>query len=139
MNHHAVIFALLSAAMFGVSTPAAKALLGSIDPAILAGLLYTGAGIGIAVLRRVAKPLLAPKSAIETPLSRGDLPWLAGAIVAGGIIGPVLLMIGLSRTDAAATSLLLTLEGVATALLAWFVFHESFDRRIAVGMACLVA
>ena len=91
------------------------------------------------MLRRVAKPLLAPKTAIETPLSLGELPWLAGAIVAGGIIGPVLLMIGLSRTDAAATSLLLTLEGVATALLAWFVFHESFDRRIAVGMACLVA
>ena len=139
MNHHAAVLALLSAALFGVSTPAAKALLGSIDPAVLAGLLYSGAGIGIAVLRRVAKPLAFPKAAIETPLGRGDLPWLAGAIVAGGIIGPVLLMIGLSRTDAAAASLLLSLEGVATALLAWFVFHESFDRRIAIGMACLVA
>ena len=59
--------------------------------------------------------------------------------MAGGIIGPILLMLGLARTDAAAASLLLTLEGVATALLAWFVFHENFDRRIAIGMACLIA
>jgi len=64
---------------------------------------------------------------------------LAGAIVAGGIVGPLLLMMGLARTEAAAASLLLALEGVATALLAWFAFHENFDRRIALGMACLVA
>lgn len=139
MNHHAVILALLSAALFGVSTPAAKALLGSIDPMILAGLLYCGAGIGVAILRRVARPLLVSAQAKETPLARSDVPWLAGAIVAGGVIGPILLMFGLSRTEASTASLLLTLEGVATALLAWFVFHENFDRRIAIGMACLVA
>lgn len=138
MNRHAVVLALISAALFGVSTPAAKALLGSIDPTVLAGLLYCGAGLGVAVLRRMARPMIADKAAIETPLSSADMPWLAGAIVAGGIVGPILLMTGLSRTDAAAASLLLTLEGVATALLAWFVFHESFDRRIALGMACLV-
>jgi drug/metabolite transporter (DMT)-like permease len=139
MNRHGVVFALLSAALFGVSTPAAKSLLGVIDPSVLAGLLYCGAGIGVAILRRIAKPLLAPKAAIEAPLGRADMPWLAGAIVAGGIVGPLLLMAGLSRTDAAAASLLLTLEGVATAVLAWFVFHENFDRRIALGMASLVA
>jgi drug/metabolite transporter (DMT)-like permease len=139
MNRHAVILALLSAALFGVSTPAAKALLGAIDPSVLAGLLYCGAGVGVAILRRIAKPLLVPSAAVEAPLGRTDMPWLAGAIVAGGIIGPLLLMAGLSRTDAAAASLLLTLEGVATAVLAWFVFHENFDRRVALGMACLVA
>jgi drug/metabolite transporter (DMT)-like permease len=139
MNHHAILLALLSAALFGVSTPAAKALLGSIDPMVLAGLLYCGAGIGVAILRRVARPLFASADTNETPLGRTDVPWLAGAIVAGGIIGPVLLMFGLSRTEASTASLLLTLEGVATALLAWFVFHENFDRRIAAGMACLVA
>jgi drug/metabolite transporter (DMT)-like permease len=139
MNHHAVILALASAALFGVSTPAAKALLGSIHPTILAGLLYCGAGLGIAIVRRVARPLFLSSNAKETPLGAADVPWLAGAIVAGGIVGPVLLMTGLARTDAAAASLLLTLEGVATALLAWFVFHENFDRRIALGMACLVA
>ena len=139
MNHQAVIFALLSAALFGVSTPAAKALLGAIDPTVLAGLLYCGAGFGVAILRRIARPWIADTSAAETPLAANDMPWLAGAIVAGGIIGPLLLMAGLAHTDAASASLLLTLEGVATALLAWFVFHESFDARIALGMSCLVA
>ncbi len=138
MNYHAVAFALVSAALFGVSTPAAKTLSGAIDPIVLAGLLYCGAGFGIAIIRRIAKPLIAPNAAIEAPLTKADIPWLAGAIAAGGCVGPMLLMAGLSRTDAASASLLLTLEGVATALLAWFVFHEHFDRRIALGMACLV-
>jgi drug/metabolite transporter (DMT)-like permease len=137
MNHRAVIFALISAALFGVSTPAAKGLLGSIDPTVLAGLLYCGAGIGIAVLRRLASPFVGKH--VQAPLTGSDVPWLAGAVAFGGIVGPVLLMFGLSRTDAATASLLLTLEGVATALLAWFAFHESFDRRIALGMSCLVA
>ena len=139
MNHRAIVLALLSAALFGVSTPAAKALLGSIDPTVLAGLLYCGAGLGVAILRRIARTWITPASAAETPLSSTDIPWLAGAIVAGGIVGPVLLMAGLARTDAATASLLLTLEGVATALLAWFVFRENFDQRIAIGMACLLA
>ena len=139
MNHHAIALALLSAALFGVSTPAAKVLLGTIEPTVLAGLLYCGAGIGVAVLRRVLRSSVAAGAAAEASLTRADVPWLAGGIVAGGIIGPILLMLGLARTDAAAASLLLTLEGVATALLAWFVFHENFDRRIAIGMACLVA
>ena len=138
MNHHAVILALASAALFGVSTPAAKALLGTIHPTILAGLLYCGAGLGIAIVRRFARRFV-PSQSSESPLVAADVPWLAGAIIAGGVVGPVLLMTGLARTDAAAASLLLTLEGVATALLAWFVFHENFDRRIALGMASLVA
>lgn len=133
------VLALLSAFLFGVSTPAAKALLGSIDPAVLAGLLYCGAGLGIAVLRRSAMRWLPSSIGAEAPLASKDRPWLAGAILAGGVAGPLLLMYGLARTEAATASLLLTLEGVATALLAWFVFHESFDRRIALGMACLVA
>src|SRR5581483_6151805 len=139
MNRHAVLLALLSAALFGVSTPAAKALLGSVDPTILAGLLYCGAGAGVAILRRVGRSIVSSPDAREVALGRKDMPWLAGAIVAGGILGPILLMVGLVRTDAAAASLLLTLEGAATALMAWFVFHENFDRRIAVGMACLIA
>lgn len=139
MNRNAVLLALAAAALFGISTPAAKALLGAIDPAVLAGLLYCGAGIGVAVLRRVGRPLFQPEAAGEAPLGRTDWPWLAGAIAFGGIAGPILLMIGLARTDAAAASLLLTLEGVATALLAWFVFHENFDKRVALGMLALVA
>src|SRR6266852_1909236 len=139
MNKTAIIYALASAALFGVSTPAAKALLGSIHPAVLAGLLYCGAGIGVAILRRFALPGLGPANAPQVALSRRDIRWLALAIVTGGVAGPLLMMLGLARTDAATASLLLTLEGAATALIAWFVFHENFDRRIALGMLCLVA
>lgn len=139
MNYNAVMLALVSAALFGLSTPASKVLLGQVDPAVLAGLLYLGAGIGVAILRRVLRRAAASDDVREAALARKDLPWLAGAIAAGGVVGPLLLMVGLARTDAASAALLLTLEGVATALLAWFAFHEHFDRRIALGMAALVA
>lgn len=138
MNAPAVGYALASAILFGISTPAAKALLGTMAPAILAGLLYCGAGLGAALLRRAIA--VAPVDRLrQAHLKRSDVPWLAGAIAAGGIAGPLLLMWGLARTEAATASLMLTLEGVATALMAWFVFAENFDRRIALGMACLVA
>jgi drug/metabolite transporter (DMT)-like permease len=138
MNWTAVFYALSSAFLFGVSTPAAKVLLGSMHPGVLAGLLYCGAGVGIALLRRLRLKVLSSGST-EAALARTDFPWLAGAIVAGGVIGPILLMVGLTTTDASTASLLLTLEGAATALMAWFIFQESFDRRIALGMLCLVA
>lgn len=138
MNRTAILYALASAALFGIATPAAKSLLGSVDPIVLAGLLYCGAGIGVALLRRLVPAVLRSR-AQEESLGRQDVPWLAGAIAAGGLAGPILLMAGLTRTDAAAASLLLTLEGAATALIAWFVFHENFDRRVALGMSCLIA
>jgi drug/metabolite transporter (DMT)-like permease len=137
MNRTAVLYALIAAALFGVSTPAAKVLVGSVHPAVLAGLLYCGAAIGVAVLRRALPSFIS--RAPEVALSRAELPWLLGAISAGGVIGPLLLMAGLVRTEAATASLLLTLEGAATALMAWFIFHENFDRRIGTGMGCLIA
>jgi drug/metabolite transporter (DMT)-like permease len=138
MKRTPIAYALLSAVLFGISTPAAKALLGSTDPMVLAGLLYCGAGLGAAAFRRLVR-LTATGGPKEAALNGAELPWLAGAIVAGGIVGPMLLMLGLTRTEASTASLMLTLEGVATALMAWFIFHENFDRRIALGMACLVA
>jgi len=113
-------------------------LVGVIHPAVLAGLLYCGAGIGVALLRRLPTGLLRSADAAEGTLRRADVPWLAGAIAAGGVLGPILLMTGLASTDAATASLLLTLEGAATVLLAWFVFRENFDRRIALGMVLLL-
>jgi drug/metabolite transporter (DMT)-like permease len=139
MNLAWIACALASAALFGASTPAAKALLGVVDPVVLAGLLYCGAGIGVALLRTLAAPILNAPAARQQPLARPDFGWLAAAIAFGGVAGPVLLMLGLARTPAATASLLLTLEGAATALLAWFVFHENFDRRIALGMTLMVA
>jgi drug/metabolite transporter (DMT)-like permease len=132
---HGVLSALLAAALFGASVPAAKLLIGAADPAVLAGLFYLGSGLGLAAWRA----LRPARGKAEAPLVRADLPWLAGAILAGGVAGPILLMVGLARTDASVASLLLTLEGVATALIAWFVFRENFDRRIALGMALIIA
>jgi drug/metabolite transporter (DMT)-like permease len=124
--------ALASAALFGASTPFAKRLVGDIPPVLLAGLLYAGSGVGLRAFR-VVRP------AEGGSLSRREVPWLAGAILFGGVLGPVLLMTGLRTTPAASASLLLNLEGVFTAALAWFVFHENFDRRIALGMVLIVA
>lgn len=129
-----VVLALLAAMLFGASAPFAKLLLQDAVPQLLAGLLYAGSGLGLLVVW-----LLRRRSVREAPLTRADLPWMAGAITAGGIVGPLLLLIGLGRTPASAASLLLNLEGVFTALIAWFVFQENFDRRIALGMVAILA
>lgn len=130
--------ALFAALLFGASTPGAKLLVGEIAPVMLAGLLYAGAGVGLAVVI-VGRALLARgREKTLSWIAPGDLPWLIGAIAAGGVLGPVLLMVGLTSTSAASASLLLNLEGVFTALLAWFLFRENFDRRVAVGMLLIV-
>ena len=131
-----VLYAILAAALFGASTPLAKLLLGEIPPVALAGLLYLGSGLGLSAWWLLAG--LRGRSA-EARLNRADLPWLAGAVGAGGVVGPALLMLGLASTPASTAALLLNLEGVLTALLAWFVFRENFDRRIALGMAAITA
>jgi len=133
-----VLFAIAAAALFGASTPLSKLLLGSIEPWLLAGLLYLGSGLGLS-LWLVIQSSVTGKASAEAPLKRADLPWLSGAILSGGVVGPVLLMLGLVATPAASASLMLNLEGVCTALLAWFVFKENFDRRIALGMALITA
>ena len=68
-----------------------------------------------------------------------DVPWLALVILAGGVAGPLLLMLGLARTDAAAASLLLNLEGLATMGIAWVVFRENVDRRLLLGAFAILA
>ncbi|MBT9455421.1 MAG: DMT family transporter [Burkholderiaceae bacterium] len=127
-----VAAALAAAVLFGASTPLAKPLLSQTSPWLLAALLYLGSGLGLWLLRRLRK---APAVCLEA----GERWWLAGAIVAGGMVAPVLLMLGLARMPASGVSLLLNAEGVATALLAWFAFKENFDRRIALGMLAIVA
>jgi drug/metabolite transporter (DMT)-like permease len=136
LERRGIPLALAAAALFGSSTPFAKMLIGSVRPQLVAGLLYLGSGIGLGSYWVLAR---YERSENETPLTRTDLTWLAGAIMAGGIIAPLLLMLGLSRTRASGASLLLNLEGVFTALLAWFVFRENFDRRIALGMLAILA
>jgi drug/metabolite transporter (DMT)-like permease len=128
--------AIGSALLFGASTPAAKVLLGTTNPWLLAAIIYLGSGVGLLVIRLLGRAV-APRAAGQTALHGRDWVWFGAAILSGGVVGPVLLMIGLSRSSAATTSLMLNLESVATALVAWFVFRENFDRRIALGMAAI--
>jgi drug/metabolite transporter (DMT)-like permease len=136
--HRAAWSALGAAVLFGASTPFAKQLLGdgtaTSSPFLLAGLLYLGSGLGLTAIRLVRdrgwKPVGLPSH---------EWPWLMGAIACGGVLGPVLLMVGLSHTTAATASLFLNLESVLTAVLAWLVFREHTDRRVVTGMALIVA
>ncbi len=135
--HVGILLALLSAALFGVSTPLAKILIGSVSPWLMAGLLYLGAGLGLAaveVSRRSSGNAVA-----EAPIRKSDLPWLAAVVAAGGLFGPLCLMFGLAQTDAASASLLLNLEGLATMVTAWLAFHENVDRRLLVGALAILA
>lgn len=137
--HIGVIYALLAAVLFGASTPFAKTLTGQMPPAMLASLLYLGSGVGLLVCYAVRGLSKRNAQHQATSLTRQDLPWFAGAIAAGGVAGPLLLMVGLGSVSASSASLLLNMEGVLTSMLAWFVFKENFDRRIFLGMLLIVA
>ena len=128
------LLALLAAALFGASTPLAKLLQADITPGLLAGLLYLGSGAGLALVQ--AGRRLRGRAA-EAPLRAGDAPWLAGAVLCGGIAAPLLLMWGLAGAGAAGVSLLLNLEGLLTALIAALVFKEAVGGRIWLA-ACLM-
>lgn len=134
-----IVFALLAAATFGASTPLAKMLVGAVAPVALAGLLYAGSGVGLLACYCVRGWYGRAEPRGAAGLARTDLAWLAAAILFGGVAGPVLLMVGLSRLAGSSASLLLNLEGVLTALLAWCVFKENVDRRILLGMLLIVA
>ena len=137
MSRPGIPLALLSAVLFGAGTPFAKLLLGSVNPWMMAGLLYLGAGIGLAVVHFSRAVLQIPAS--EAPLRRSDLPWLGLVILAGGVGGPLLLMFGLARTDATSASLLLNLEGLATMGIAWVAFRENVDRLVLLGAFSILA
>ena len=126
---NAVIAALAAAALFGASTPLAKQFVGDMSALLLAGLLYLGSGAGLLLVR-----LARDRGWRATGVTARQWPWLLSAILCGGVLAPTLLMLGLSRMSAASASLLLNLEGVLTALLAWIVFKEATDRRVVLGM-----
>lgn len=131
-----VPLALGSAILFGASAPLAKLLIGSVNPWLLAGLLYLGAGVGLALVN-VGRRMIG-RAGSEAPLRRSDFPWLAAVVVFGGVLGPLLLMLGLSQTTASSGSLLLNLEGLATMAIAWIVFRENVDRRLLAGAAAIL-
>jgi len=130
--------ALAAALLFGASTPFAKVLVGNMQPLLLAGLLYLGSGLGLGVLLLLRRARDA-QAAEAMRISRKDVPWLLGAVVFGGVVAPTLLMWGLSQASGATASLLLNVEGVLTAVIAWIVFKENADRQIVIGMVAIVA
>ena len=129
-----VFHALLAAVLFGASTPFAKLLIGEVSPVLLGGLLYLGSGLGLTLVR-----LVRDRGWTASGLTRAEWPWLLGAIFFGGVLGPVALMGGLTYASGTTASLLLNLEAVLTAVIAWVVFKENADRRIVLGMLAIVA
>lgn len=132
-----VPLALGSAVLFGASAPLSKLLLGSVNPWLLAGILYLGAGLGLGLFHLGRRVVGLPS--VEAPLTRSDLPWLGAVVLFGGVLGPLLLMLGLSLTSASTGSLLLNLEGLATMAIAWLVFRENVDRRLLLGALAILA
>lgn len=126
--------ALVSALLFGITTPVAKQLLVGTSPLLIAGLLYAGSGLGLTLLTTVQE-----RGRLAMGLARADWPWLAATVVIGGILGPALLMAGLAGADAAVASLLLNMEMAFTALVAWLLFHEATSRRMVLGLLTILA
>ncbi len=132
-----VPLALGSAVLFGALAPLSKLLLDAVSPFMLAGLMYFGAGLGLAAYRLFRGALA--EASDEAQLRRADWPWLAVAIGMGGVAAPVMLMLGLSRTTASSAALLLNMEGLATMVIAWGVFRENVDRRLMLGAFAILA
>lgn len=128
-NHvSSILQALVAALLFGASAPLAKLLLGDVEPILLAAFLYLGSGLGLLVIRSFQH---IKRKAVdrEAQIKKADIPWLAGAILAGGVAAPITLLFSLRNTPAATASLLLNFEAVATTLIAILAFKESISRR----------
>jgi drug/metabolite transporter (DMT)-like permease len=137
LDRKPILYILISASLFGLSSPLAKLLLKNISPLTLAGLLYLGAFLGLFLYSLVTQKKI-PEANIER-LERKDLPWLIGAILAGGVIAPISQMAGLNLISGFSVSLLLNLEGVATAIIAVFFFRENGGKRIWFALLCMTA
>ena len=135
-RHAGVAAALAAAALFGAGTPIAKLLLPGTGAVVLAALLYTGAGLGLVALGLARRIIGRPSR--EAALRRHDLPLVAGVVLSGGVVAPVLLLLGLERLPAADTSLLLNLEVPFTVLLAVLLFGEHIGARTLVATALVV-
>ena len=124
------LLALLAAALFGLSTPLVQGFGAGVGPFTTAALLYGGAALVAAVMRQPATR--------EAQLRCGDLPRLVAMASMGAVVGPVALAWGLQRTSGSSASLMLTLEAVFTALLAWRWYGETLDRRVIVAVTLLL-
>jgi drug/metabolite transporter (DMT)-like permease len=132
-----LFYVVFSAVLFGISTPLSKLLIRDISPVGLAGLLYLGAFLGLTVYSIAAKIFPPKKEGQDPPLNKYDIGWLAGAIIAGGILAPICLLLGLSKISGYSASLLLNLEGVATAMIAVLIFKENAGWIIWLALASM--
>jgi len=132
-----LFYVVFSAVLFGISPPLSKLLIRNISPIGLAGLLYLGAFLGLTVYTIGTNSFRRKKEGQDPPLNKRDLGWLAGAIIAGGILSPICLLLGLSKISGYSASLLLNLEGAATALIAVFIFKENAGRLIWLALASM--
>jgi len=137
MDKTPLIFVIISASLFGISPPIAKLLVGDIPPVALAGLLYLGAFIGLSLYSVVRRKRTIDPNKKAAPLERKDFPWLAGAVLTGGIISPISLMMGLTVVSGFSASLLLNLEGLATAMIAILFFKENAGKRLWLALICM--
>lgn len=138
LNKQPLLYIFLSAALFGVSTPFAKLLVKNIPPVALAGLLYLGAFLGLALYSVVTR-IVSSEKISGADLKKEDLPWLCGAVLSGGVLAPIALMFGLSRISGFTASLLLNLEGIFTAIIAVFFFKEKAGKRLWLALLCMTA
>lgn len=137
LNKKPLIFIIISASLFGISTPISKILVKDIPPIALAGLLYLGAFSGLSLYSLWRKRVTVAPGTQVAQLERKDFPWIAGAILTGGVIGPISMMIGLTLISGFSASLLLNLEGIATALIGVFLFKENAGKYLWLALACM--
>ncbi len=137
LDKSSLIYIIISASLFGISPPLAKLLVNNISPVVLAGLLYLGAFAGLSLYSLVRRKRTIDLTKKAASLERKDLPWLAGAVLTGGIIAPISMMIGLTFISGFSASLLLNLEGVATTMIAVLFFKENAGKRLWLALVCM--
>lgn len=133
LEKNSIGFIIISAVLFGISMPLAKLIVKEISPMALAGLLYLGVFVGLSLYSVIIKK----RTNTLDKLEKKDIPWLAGAVIAGGVIGPISMMIGLTYVSGFVGSLLLNLEGVTTAIIAVLIFKENTGKHFWLALACM--
>ncbi|WP_298032596.1 DMT family transporter [uncultured Dysosmobacter sp.] len=127
INKTAALYAILAAALYAINVPISKILLHHVDAAMMAALLYLGAGVGLLLYSALEKLLGRPSS--RQPLTKRDLPYTVGMVVLD-IAAPILLMAGIARTTSGNVSLLNNFEIVATSVIALVIFKEAISKKL---------
>ena len=137
MDRRPVVLVLIAGILFGLCVPFSKALIGDMEPIMLAGFLYAGAAVGTGTIFLVRSKVAPPKT--DDPMIRKDWMYLSGSILIGGVVAPICLMVGLEWTAGSNASLLLNLEGVMTALFAVAFFHDKGGYRLWIALAAMTS